>query len=129
MQLHLFAALAEFERELIRERSQAGRDVARSGGHQRRPSEGHYPEKLAAAVAMRAQKELTMAQIARTLSVGRSTHYEHRERVATESPSVKVAQDRWRAVIPSACRSLWRVPEPPETAAAAPPLSAADRAI
>ena len=35
------------------------------------------PEKLAAAKAMRAQGELTMAQIARTLGVGRSTLYEN----------------------------------------------------
>lgn len=34
LQLHLFAALAEFERELIRERSTAGREVARARGRQ-----------------------------------------------------------------------------------------------
>ena len=32
LQLHIFAALAEFERELIRERSQAGREVAKAAG-------------------------------------------------------------------------------------------------
>jgi len=34
LQLHLFAALAEFERELIHERSQAGREAARARGRQ-----------------------------------------------------------------------------------------------
>jgi DNA invertase Pin-like site-specific DNA recombinase len=32
LQLHLFAALAGFARELIRERSQAGREVAKAAG-------------------------------------------------------------------------------------------------
>ena len=38
LQLHLFAALAEFERELIRERSQAGREAARARSLEGRPS-------------------------------------------------------------------------------------------
>lgn len=32
LQLHIFAALAEFERDLIRERSEAGREVAKAAG-------------------------------------------------------------------------------------------------
>jgi hypothetical protein len=35
------------------------------------------PELLAAATAMRDRRELTMAQIARTLKIGRSTLYKH----------------------------------------------------
>ena len=81
LQLHLFTALAEFERELIRERSQAGREAARARGRHGGRPKLITPEKLAAAVAMRAQGELTMAQIASTLGVGRSTLYEHLELV------------------------------------------------
>lgn len=77
LQLHLFAALAEFERELIRERSAAGREAARARGRRGGRPKLITPEKLAAAVAMRAQGELTMAQIASALGVGRSTLYEH----------------------------------------------------
>ena len=77
LQLHLFDALAEFERELIRERSQAGREAARARGRKGGRPPLVTSEKLAAAAAMRAQGELTMAQIARTLGVGRSTLYEH----------------------------------------------------
>ena len=83
LQLHLFAALAEFERELIRERSAAGREAARARGRQGGRPKLITAEKLAAAAAMRAQGELTMAQIARTLGVGRSTLYEHLD-LATE---------------------------------------------
>jgi DNA invertase Pin-like site-specific DNA recombinase len=75
--LHLFAALAEFERELILERSAAGRDAARARGRQGGRPSVITPELLAAAIAMRDKRELTMAQIARTLKIGRSTLYKH----------------------------------------------------
>ena len=77
LQLHLFAALAEFERELIRERSTAGRDAARARGRQGGRPSVITAELLAAATAMRDKRELTMAQIARTLKIGRSTLYKH----------------------------------------------------
>ena len=77
LQLHLFAALAEFERELIRERATAGREAARARGRLGGRPKLITPEKLAAAKAMRVQGELTMAQIAHTLGVGRSTLYEN----------------------------------------------------
>lgn len=77
LQLHLFAALAEFERELIRERATAGREAARARGRRGGRPKLVTAEKLAAAQAMRAQGKLTMAQIARTLGVGRSTLYQH----------------------------------------------------
>ena len=79
--MHLFAALAEFERELILERSAAGREAARARGRQGGRQGGRpsviTPELLAAATAMRDKRELTMAQIARTLKIGRSTLYKH----------------------------------------------------
>ena len=49
LQLHLFAALAEFERELIRERRQAGREAARARGRLGGRPKLITPEKLAAA--------------------------------------------------------------------------------
>ena len=77
LQLHLFAALAEFERELIRERSQAGREVAKAAGRLGGRPLKVTPEKKAAALAMRKEGKLSMAQIARALGVGRTTLYEH----------------------------------------------------
>jgi DNA invertase Pin-like site-specific DNA recombinase len=50
--LHLFAALAEFERELIRERSQAGREVAKAAGRLGGRPAKLTPDKRAAAIAM-----------------------------------------------------------------------------
>ena len=77
LQLHIFASLAEFERELIRERSQAGREVAKAAGRLGGRPVKLTPEKRAAALTMRERGDMTMAQIARALGVGRTTLYEH----------------------------------------------------
>ena len=58
-------------------RSEAGRDAARARGRQGGRPSVITPELLAAATAMRDKRELTVAQIARTLKVGRSTLYKH----------------------------------------------------
>lgn len=70
---HLFGALAQFERELIRERTVAGRAAARARGRK-----GGRPPKLSAEnlrVAQRLLKnpESTVSEVARTLGVHRST--------------------------------------------------------
>ena len=77
LQLHLFAALAEFERELIRERSQAGREVAKAAGRLGGRPLKLTAEKRTAALAMRERGEMTMGQIARALGLGRTTLYDH----------------------------------------------------
>jgi DNA invertase Pin-like site-specific DNA recombinase len=72
---HVFAALAEFERDLIRERTSAG--VARARGrYGGRPSvlTGH---KLQVAQEMYRSGEYTMAAIAATLGVSRASIYRH----------------------------------------------------
>ena len=79
-----------FERELIRERSQATREAARARGRQDGRPKLITPGKFAAAVAKRTQGELTMVQIARTLGGDRSTLYEHLE-LADSSAALKDA--------------------------------------
>ncbi len=75
LQLHLFGALAEFERELIRERTRAGLQAARARGrHGGRPSVVTR-ENLAAAIVMRKDPDMTMDQIATALKVSRSALY------------------------------------------------------
>ncbi len=73
---HVFAALAEFERDLIRERTSAGLAAARAGG---RPSvlAGH---KLQVAREMYASGQYSVAAIATTLGVSRASIYGHLER-------------------------------------------------
>jgi hypothetical protein len=74
---HVFAALAEFERDLILERTAAGLAAARARGrHGGRPSvlTGH---KLRVAQEMYRSGEYTVATIAKTLGVSRASIYRH----------------------------------------------------
>jgi DNA invertase Pin-like site-specific DNA recombinase len=74
---HVFAALAEFERDLIRERTTAGLAAARARGrHGGRPSvlTGH---KLQVAQEMYSSGQYTVAAIAKTLGVSRASIYRH----------------------------------------------------
>lgn len=70
---HIFSALAEFERSLIRERTYAGLLAARSrgkiGGRPRKLDAA----KLAAAKAMLSDPEITLEQVAQHLQVGIAT--------------------------------------------------------
>lgn len=72
---HLFGALAEFERELIRERTRAGLKAARIRGHK-----GGRPRKLSIAQIKMAQLLISegstsVTEICRTLGISRSTLY------------------------------------------------------
>lgn len=72
---HLFAALAEFERELIRERTMAGLEAARARGRK-----GGRPRRLdvkqqRAALALMKNREMSVAEISRQFDVSRSTLY------------------------------------------------------
>lgn len=73
---HVFGALAEFERELTRERTQAGLQAARSQGRV-----GGRPTVMTAERREAARQMIDngyeVAQVARTLGVGRATIYRH----------------------------------------------------
>jgi DNA invertase Pin-like site-specific DNA recombinase len=74
---HIFGALAEFERELIRERTTAGLAAARARGrHGGRPTV-MSPDKVATARQMYDSKEFTVEAIARVLGVSRASIYRH----------------------------------------------------
>ena len=72
---HIFASLAEFERDLVRERTHAGLQAARArgkvGGRPRLLS----GDKLRTAQKLYEQQEMTVAQIGEVLGVSRSTVY------------------------------------------------------
>jgi DNA invertase Pin-like site-specific DNA recombinase len=76
LQLHIFGALAEFEREIIRERTRAGLAAARARGRLGGRPAVITADKLAAAQLMRQQKR-PMQAIARALGVSRATLYRH----------------------------------------------------
>lgn len=73
---HLFGALAEFERDLIRERVQAGLRSARARGRKGgRPPVSE--ETKAMAKSLMANKDLSIKQICDRLGIGKSTLYKY----------------------------------------------------
>lgn len=77
---HVFGALAEFERDLIRERTQAGLRAARARGHvggRPRSLVLNDPKRLAIARALYEDKNNHIADICKTLGVSRATLYRY----------------------------------------------------
>ena len=74
---HIFAALAEFERDLIRERTRAGLEAARARGRNGGRPSVMTADKLRVARELYEAREHTTAQIARVLGVSRATLYRH----------------------------------------------------
>jgi DNA invertase Pin-like site-specific DNA recombinase len=76
---NIFGSLAEFEREIIRERTTAGLQAARSRGRN-----GGRPKKLSAKQIqmlqhLAADKKHTVAEICKTLGIGRTAFYRYLE--------------------------------------------------
>jgi len=72
--LHIFGALAEFERNLIKERTRAGLQAARVGGRK-----GGRPKRLSSqqeslAVDLYRQKKHSIGEICSTLGITKPTH-------------------------------------------------------
>jgi DNA invertase Pin-like site-specific DNA recombinase len=76
---HVFAALAEFERDLIRERTTAGLAAARARGHHGGRPRVMTTYKTRIAREMYDSGQYTVATIAKTLGVSRASIYRHLE--------------------------------------------------
>ena len=74
---HLFGSLAEFERDLIRDRTMAGLTAARARGRIGGRPPALTPDKLAVARQMHASRQHTMEAIAEVVGVSRATLYRH----------------------------------------------------
>lgn len=74
---HIFGALAEFERGVIRERTRAGLDAARARGRKGGRPPALSPDDLAAAKALLRDPTISVEDIARRLGVVPSTLYRH----------------------------------------------------
>ena len=74
---HVFGALAEFERDLIRERTNAGLAAARARGRKGGRPSVMTPDKLAVVREMYASGKHTVAAIAAVLGVSRASVYRH----------------------------------------------------
>lgn len=95
---NIFASLAEFERELIRERTQAGLTAARERGRVGGRPKGLSTQAQATAMAAETlyrERRMGVAGIAQKLHVSKSTLYSYlRHRGVAISPYEKTAQQR-----------------------------------
>jgi DNA invertase Pin-like site-specific DNA recombinase len=74
---HIFGALAEFERSVIRERTRAGLKAARDRGRTGGRPPALSPADLAAAKAMLSDPTITVADVAKRMNVSQATLYRH----------------------------------------------------
>lgn len=76
---HIFAAIAEFEREIIRERTNAGLAAARARGRKGGRPKGLSPEAKIKAVAASSlyQQKRTVSEICSTLAISKKTLYKY----------------------------------------------------
>ena len=72
---HIFGALAEFERNLIRERTKAGLDAARARGRKGGRPKALDVEQRTLAVDLYEQRKHTVEEICRTLGISKPTLY------------------------------------------------------
>jgi len=113
---HLFGALAQFEREIIRDRTVAGLTVARARGRV-----GGRPSKLTAEQVRQARRmydarELTVEQIGAVLGVSRTSIYRALGKTTTSAPQATATPAPARPAEPVAAMT--------ETAGDAPPALA-----
>src|SRR5947199_5635615 len=74
---HIFGALAEFERDLIRERTKAGLESARARGRKGGQPKALTSKQAAIAQALYDDKSNAIADICKTLNISRSTLYRY----------------------------------------------------
>ncbi|MBA2679231.1 MAG: recombinase family protein [Ktedonobacteraceae bacterium] len=74
---HIFGALAEFEREVIRERTRAGLQAARARGRLGGRPKALRPKQIALACSLYDSREHSIQDICETLGVSRGTLYKY----------------------------------------------------
>lgn len=85
---HIFSALAEFERDLIRERTNAGLEAARARGKKGgRPKAMVQPKRIKLLKQMHADPSYSIGDICKTFDISRSTCYRYLKSDNNESDS------------------------------------------
>jgi DNA invertase Pin-like site-specific DNA recombinase len=74
---HIFGALAEFERDIIRERTQAGLTAARARGRKGGRPKALAPKKAKMLQGLYRNKENSIDEICKTLNISRTTLYRY----------------------------------------------------
>lgn len=86
---HIFGALAEFERNLIRERTQAGLQAARARGRKGGRPKSLSADKQALAVRLYEEKKHTVDQICQMMGISKPTLYKYIEAVNQHEITLK----------------------------------------
>lgn len=81
---HIFAALTEFEHNLIRERTQAGLIAARARGRKGGRPKALDQDKQALAVKLYKEKEYTVVRICKMMGISKPTLYQYVESSKTQ---------------------------------------------
>lgn len=84
---HLFGALAEFERNLIRERTQAGLSAARARGRQGGRPKRLDPKKRALALRLYQERQHSIAEICQIMGISKSTLYNYLAEHGVDAPN------------------------------------------
>jgi DNA invertase Pin-like site-specific DNA recombinase len=74
---HIFASLAEFERDIIRERTKAGLSAARARGRKGGRPKGVDERKKKAALALKKDPERSVKEICEIVGISRNTYYKY----------------------------------------------------
>ena len=74
---HIFASLAEFERDLIRERTNAGLSAARARGRTGGRPKGVDQKKKKAALALKKDSGRSIREICEIVGISRNTYYKY----------------------------------------------------
>lgn len=82
---HIFASLAEFERDLIRERTNAGLYAARARGRKGGRPKGVDEKKRKIALSLKKDPERSIKEICEIVGISRNTYYKYTKTDSTES--------------------------------------------
>jgi DNA invertase Pin-like site-specific DNA recombinase len=74
---HIFASLAEFERDIIRERTNAGLSAARARGRKGGRPKGVDEKKRQAALTLKKDPKRSVKEICEILNISRNTYYKY----------------------------------------------------
>lgn len=83
---HLFASLAEFERDIIRERTNAGLSAARTRGRKGGRPKGVDEKKKKAVLALKKDRERSVKEICEIVGISRNTYYKYANSKETLAP-------------------------------------------
>ena len=91
---HLFASLAEFERDLIRERTNAGLSAARARGRNGGRPKGVDAKKQKAALALKKEAAHSIREICAIVGISRNTYYKYTRVADQPGPEKQRANER-----------------------------------